>query len=266
MSIYRISKLKRLNDVDSATIHENYQPSPASRQLISTKGDVISTFGTIDPNNYKLIEFNKKMSVGIRPGINEAETIRLTQDASAIRQNGYLYYDDKFKPGLPYNTSYVLCPQKLSTVFSNSSKFYSSSYDLNEISYKTEKIVSITEANALVANYTTSDCICFVNEYTGNYYLDWSSSEAKLINTDNGNVSDVSFDFYSSEEFFEIKIYPTSGTSYLWIRYRIPVRYRYAYLDWVFMENLVINGEMSETEFVKIVNCCETDASVLSSI
>lgn len=266
MSIYKAYRDRPLNKLDSTTRYENYQPSPASRNLINTVSPrTPDSIGVVNPEDFKLIKYNETISA-VKQGLNEAEIVRITKDASAIRQDGYLYYDDQFKQGLPYNVSYNLCPQKLSTVFTNHSKFYSSSYELNEISYKTELLVSIADAQASVASYTTSDCVCFVNEFTGNYYLDWSSSEGKLINTDNGNVSDVSFDFYSSEEYFEIKIYPKSGSSYLWIRYRIPVRYRYAYLDWVFMENLVINGEMSETEFVKIVNCCDSDPTTVLSI
>lgn len=259
MSIFKAKKNNPLNKLDSTITHDNYTLSPASRAITNTVSpNNPESFGIIDPENYKLIKYNEIIST-VKQGLNEAEIIRITKDTSPIRQGEYLYYDDKFKPGLPYNTFYVLCPQKLSTVFANHSKFYSSSYELNEISYKQEIIVSIADAQAATATYTTStsDCACFVNEFAGNYYLDWSSSDGKLINTDNGNVSDVSFDFYSTEEYFEIKIYPTSGNSYLWIRYRIPVRYRYSYLDWVFMENLIINGEMSETEFVRIVNCCD---------
>lgn len=295
MSIFKADRSRPFNNLDSLSKQKNYQTQQASRDLNYTNSDgSVSSFGQVVPpcvkspkpkdasddgdvriqpapntavvteppsyyNDCEIIRYNENISA-VKPGLNAAESIRITKDTTAIREGGYLYYSDRFSPGLPANSYYPLCPQKLSTVFASSSKFYSSSYALDEISNKESQIVSVSTVAAFTSSLNTADCVCYTPDFVGNYYLDWSASEGlQLLSSDNDNVISGSFVYDTTEDYFDIKLYPKSGLSYLWIRYRIPIRYRYFYNDWVFLENLLIAGEMTETEFVRVVNCCIGD-------
>ena len=77
------------------------------------------------------------------------------------------------------------------------------------------------------------------------------------------------FTFYVSEEYFDIYLYPKqelNNPSYIHIRYRIPVRYRYVYEDWTFWESVLLENIMSETEFVKIIDCCGNSIESLQTV
>jgi hypothetical protein len=115
--------------------------------------------------------------------------------------------------------------------------------------------LSVVEAS------NNNDCVeCIPIDYTGEYVLNWSASQgAQLLSSTNSQVVLGTFSYHVNDDYFEIFLYPTLGiknNSYIHIRYRVPIRWRHSYNDWTFWENVIINGEMSNTEFIRIVNCC----------
>jgi hypothetical protein len=108
----------------------------------------------------------------------------------------------------------------------------------------------------------TNDCACYYVDFSGDYILNWSITDGpQLLSSSNTDVTLGTFDFNVEEEYFNIFLYPKpsiNNGSYVHIRYRIPVRYRYSYEDWTFWESLILEGTLSETEFVKVINCCST--------
>jgi hypothetical protein len=184
-------------------------------------------------------------------------------DTTAIRENRYDFSIGKFDNGYPRPSNYRLCPQKISTVFKNGGSYFTTSYTSTPQSYPfTGNFLKVTD----IPRLSSADCGCYYVDFSGNYVLDWSlSGGGKLLSSDNSEVNLGTFTFYQLENYFDIYLYPKSNLnniSYVHIRYRIPIRYRYAYGDWTFWESLIINNTLSETEFVKIIDCCgaETDS------
>lgn len=176
---------------------------------------------------------------------NDARSISIDKTPESIRNFTYKIISDTFDPGYPQTITYNLCPQNLSVVFQNGNTHWSRSK--GDIFYR------ISESS----RPDVSDCnSCSYIDFTGEYILNWDKSGPKLVSSTNNKITSASFTFSSTANFFEIFLYPNVGNSYVHIRYRIPVRYRYAYSDWAFLESLILTGEMSETEFIKVVNCC----------
>lgn len=195
---------------------------------------------------------------------NYRRNVRMNLDTTAIRQGEFNFFDGKFNNGFPRPSNYPFCPQKISTVFQNGNLHWSYSTQNKTSSFMDVKsLPKLTSRVPLPISYNDPSCDvgCSCIDFSGDYVLDWSISEgSRLLSSSNPNVVLGTFDFNIEEEYFNIFLYPKSSfytSSYVHIRYRIPIRYRYSYEDWTFWESLIIDGVLSETEFVKVVNCCE---------
>jgi len=198
------------------------------------------------------------------PKNNDRRNVRKPLDTTAIRDNQRNYFTGNFNDGFPRPSNYPLCPQKISTVFQSGIVHYTTSTTSSSQSYPMiQNFVKVTD----ILRLPSPDCVCYYVDFSGNYILNWSLEEGgQLLSSDNPDVTLGTFTFYESENYFEIFLYPNptlNNVSYVHIRYRIPIRYRYAYGDWTFWESLIIDNTLSETEFVKVINCCTNDTTLL---
>lgn len=196
------------------------------------------------------------------PKNNDRRNVRMPLDTTAVRNNQRNYFTGKFNRGFRKSSNYPLCPQKISTVFQSGTLFWSHSTINNGSSYPFKSsLVNIKT----IPRLRTNDCVCYYVDFNGEYELDWSASEGgQLISSSNPNVLLGSFNFNTEDEFFNIFLYPKQSlnhSSYLQVSYRIPVQYRYSYGDWSFWENLIITEQLSETEFVRVIDCCNIGES-----
>lgn len=253
MSKFTIDSSRRSNQ-NHATVKNNLSNKPTPT--------IINDFNNNNTRNitniYKKRSIDKNRDV---PRNNDRRNVRKQLDTTAIRQDRYNFASGQFDANYPRPSNYNLCPQKISTVFQNGGSHWSNNTTNISSSFPLKSnFAKVSDAIRL----STSDCNCFFVNFTGEYVLNWSLADGgQLVSTTNPNVTVGSFDFFSSDQYFEIFLYPKpelKNNSYIHIRYRIPIRYRYAYADWTFWESLLLDGTLSETEFVKVVNCCATDS------
>jgi hypothetical protein len=201
------------------------------------------------------------------PRFNDRKNVRKQLDTSAIRENRYDFSTGRFDEGYPRLSNYPLCPQKISAVFKNGGTHFTTSAINSYSSYPLNRnFLKITD----IPKLSSADCGCYYVDFTGEYTLDWSlAGGGRLLSSNNPDVNLGTFTFHESDEYFDIFLYPKSSlysSSYVHIRYRIPIRYRYSYGDWTFWESVLLENTMSETEFVKIVDCCDTNTESLTPI
>lgn len=259
MSIFQPDPLSSPNNFSSTTYRLNLQDTVASRE---------TEFGTIDPKDYLITKIYTKKSIKKYidiPRFNDRRNVRKPLDTTAIRANRYDFTIGRFDAGYPKPSNYPLCPQKTSTVFQSGGTHFTTS--TTSFSYPLEhNFVEVKN----IPRLSTNDCGCYYIDFSGNYILDWSlAGGGKLISSDNSQVDLGTFTFHQSENYFDIYLYPKpniNNISYVHIRYRIPIRYRYAYGDWTFWESVLIENELSETEFVKIIDCCGAEIEPLKPL
>jgi hypothetical protein len=199
------------------------------------------------------------------PKFNDRRNVRKPLDTTAIREDRYDFSVGRYNSGYPRPSNYPLCPQKISTVFQNGGTHFTTS--TTTISYPFgHNFLEVAD----IPRLSSADCGCYYVDFSGNYVLDWSlAGGGKLLSSDNAQVDLGTFTFYQSENYFDIYLYPKpnlNNISYVHIRYRIPIRYRYAYGDWTFWESLIIDNTLSETEFVKIIDCCGAEIDSLQPL
>jgi len=186
---------------------------------------------------------------------NDAEKIIINESPRAIRESKFNIFTAKFNRGYPNVVTYPLCYQRVSSVFTHGSTSWTSSTINQSTSFPMQNPLDIVKPSI------ADDCIeCIPIDYTGEYILNWSVTQGpQLISSTNPQVVLGTFTYHINEDYFDIFLYPSTqikNNSYIHIRYRVPIRWRHVYNDWTFWENIIINGEMSSTEFIRIVNCC----------
>jgi hypothetical protein len=236
---------------------QNIQSSPSFNKFQSVKKDEAH----INQNNIKyghnIIKDSGTFIIDEQQNKlnNNINNITIDHSPRAIREFKFNINTGKFNSGYPNTIVYPLCNQKVSTVFINGNTSWTNSTINNTTSFPMQNPLSVVEAS------NNNDCVeCIPIDYTGEYVLNWSASQgAQLLSSTNSQVVLGTFSYHVNDDYFEIFLYPTLGiknNSYIHIRYRVPIRWRHSYNDWTFWENVIINGEMSNTEFIRIVNCC----------
>lgn len=236
---------------------QNIQNSPSFNKNQSIKKEELK----INQNN---IKYNHNIIKDSRTSLfdnksnklnNDAEKIIINESPKAIREFKFNIATAKFNQGYPNISIYPLCNQRVSTVFTHGSTSWTNSTLNSSTSFPMQNPLDI------VKQASNDDCVeCIPIDYTGEYILNWSVTEGpQLLSSTNSQVVLGTFTYHMSEDYFDIFLYPSTqikNNSYIHIRYRVPIRWRHAYNDWTFWENVIINGEMSNTEFIRIVNCC----------
>ena len=113
MSIFNPNPDKPSNKIDT-TLKGNYAKVEASRE---------TKFGTIDPKNNEIIQFNLKEESKAETS-NNTTNIRITESELAIRLGEYNYFKGVFNPNFPTNDVYTFCKPELSIVFQNGAYQY----------------------------------------------------------------------------------------------------------------------------------------------
>lgn len=109
MYLYTINIAKTTNNISSSTIKQVWNKSfelsikPTSLRY-SYQRNINSDINDKILNNSKITNSTSK-------------NVRLTLTPQAIRQNKFNTFSGKFDTGFPINNNYVLCPQRLSSVF-----------------------------------------------------------------------------------------------------------------------------------------------------
>jgi len=260
MSIFAIDKLKKNNYIDGISFKnsiKNQETKP-----------LINDFNNTTTANITKIYEKKPINLDLHvPDNNDRRNVRMSLDTTAIRQNRLNYFTQQFDPGYPNVSNYPLCPQKISTIFQNGGYHWTQNTMNGTSSYPFKGgFFKVVDA----INLTTNDCTCYYIDYSGEYVLNWSKeSGGQLLSSSNKDIQLGTFNFYIDDEYFNIFLYPKpslNNTSYVHIRYRIPLRYRYIYKDWTFWESLIIDNTMSDTEFVKVIDCCSTKIDDIRTI
>lgn len=183
---------------------------------------------------------------------NYSRNIRQAKTTQAIRTNKFNFINSKFDDDYPVPTNLPICNHKISTVCNYGSGYWSHSSinKSNEYPYR-------SNFNKINKNNTIRTLGCdTILDFNGTYIFDLCSNKNIYSSNNNIDMDSSSIEFYSNEEYFEIFIYSKSNANtYIHIRYRVPIEYRYSYNDWTYWNSLIIDGTLSETEFVKIVNC-----------
>lgn len=236
---------------------QNIQSSPSFNQNQSIKKDEAHINQNNIKYNHNIIKDSGTSSFDDRSNRlnNDAGKIIINQSPRAIREFKFNISTGKFDRGYPNTSVYPLCDQRTSTVFTHGSKSWANSTINNTTSFPMQNPLDIVKP--LIAD----DCIeCVPIDYTGEYILNWSITEGpQLLSSTNSQVVLGTFTYHVSEDYFDIFLYPSTlikNNSYIHIRYRVPIRWRHSYNDWTFWENVIINGQMSNTEFIRIENCC----------
>ena len=224
--------------------------------------------------NKRLLEIPNRSISAYSPTLNQSRNVRIALVPDAIRQNKFDFSSNAFDLGYPTVKNYGWCGEKLSTVWSNSGgrvgafAFYSKGADTQDIAFNSNhpqpplQYPYKTRSTFVVANKNGTNCFCDVINLSGTYVFDWTLEYGlRLKSSSNTFVDTGDMTIQSGPDYFDIKLYSKVGTSYIWIRFRPPVRWRYYYNDWTFNEDFSIL-EDSETEFVTVVDCCGYDTVV----
>ena len=222
--------------------------------------------------NKGLIEIPNRSISAYSPTLNQSRNVRIALVPDAIRQNKFDFSSNAFDFGYPTVKNYGWCGEKLSTVWSNSGgrvgafAFYSKGADTTGMNLGINhqqpplQYPYNTRSSFVVGNNNTPNCFCNVINLSGTYVFDWTLEYGlRLKSSSNTFVDTGDITLQSGPDYFDIKLYSNVNTSYIWIRFRPPVRWRYYYNDWTFNEDFSIL-ENSTTEFVRVVNCCGDDA------
>lgn len=190
---------------------------------------------------------------------NDSSKTTTTKTATAIRENKYRYNFGQFVAGYPESETKVYCPQKVSTVFLKNNH-YSTSYIIKNPAFKTTNISLVKNRQNLQA---TAECSCFYADLSGEYILDWTINSNQLISSDNALVNNGTINFDLINSYIDIELYSNISNSKIHIRLRPPLKYRAAYDDWTFDEDVTIEELLSNTEYAEVINCCGQTTAVL---
>ena len=241
--------------------------------------------------NKRLLEIPNRSISAYSPTLNQTRNVRIALVPDAIRQNKFDFSSNAFDLGYPTVKNYRWCREKLSSVWSNGGgrvggfAFYSKGADTTGMNLSINhpqpplQYPYNTRSSFVVGNKNGPYCAgpgpgpgpnpspqcdgyvlgyngCDVINLSGTYVLDWTLEYGlRLKSSSNTFVDTGDITLQSGPDYFDIKLYSNVNTSYIWIRFRPPVRWRRYYNDWTFNEDFSIL-EDSATEFVKVVNCC----------
>lgn len=250
MSIFNINNNINTNKQNVNAYYDKYKRVSSTGTPQTKNNNVYFRYSknVYDQNNKSYVETDS-----VFPSNNYLSAISQDWTPQAIREFKYNILLNRFEEDYPLTFTYNLCPQNLSTVFQIHNGYWSRSRKDNySVHPKKNTLLQITQRE-------NRDCgSCSLPNFTGEYLLNWSIDNGpQLLSSTNPDVVLGTFTFHVEDGFFDIFLYPDNtlnSTSYLHIRYRVPVRWRHFYGDWTFWESVLINGEMSETEFVRIIN------------
>lgn len=192
---------------------------------------------------------------------NDTKIITIRNDTSPIRNNGYSYFSNRFKQQ-PTVTRYKFCAPKIATVYSTHGNLqWFSTYVKKLPSFKSVN-VNIIKGKSLFISYGEENCDCDYTNFNGKYTFDLCKNTS-LVSTDNNKIKFASMVYNNNDQYFDIKIYSKYNKSYVWIRFRIILKYRWDDQQWIFNPEFVIDKIMSETEFATIVDCCNYEDVLL---
>lgn len=236
---------------------QNSQSSPSFNQNQSIKKEEQHINQNNIKYNHNIIKDSGSVSFDDKSdkSDNNAEKVIINESPRAIREFKFNIATAKFNEGYPNTSIYPVCNQKISSVFAQGARLWTNSTINPSTSFPMENSLGVVKGSVI------DDCIeCVPVNYTGEYILNWSITEGpQLLSSTNSQVVLGTFTYHISEDYFDIFLYPSTlikNNSHIHIRYRVPIRWRHSYDDWTFWETATINGEMSNTEFIRIVNCC----------
>jgi hypothetical protein len=186
---------------------------------------------------------------------NDIKIITIRNDTTPLRNNGYFYFSDRFKKP-PTITRYKFCAPKIATIYStNGNLQWFSAYVKKPASFKSVN-TNIVKGRSLFISDSNGNCDCDYTDFSGKYFFNICENPS-LISTNNLNTKLANMFYDKDNQYFDIKIYSKYNKSYVWIRFRITLKYRWDDGRWVFNPKFVIDKIMSETEFASIVDCCD---------
>jgi hypothetical protein len=267
MSIFRINNNTRFNNNNKSAIKSNLvnlntqsmnirSPHTMRTKKNEFKIRTLLSSGVTAPS-YGTTVRNKQDDQIISVN-NNAKVIIIRRDTTPIRNNLYNYYTFKFKQPIIVDKFKFCSEQKVSSVFSSSGyNQWFSSLIKNEPSFKSSVFNKISASVPSLQ----SDCSCIITNFEGLYTLNRTLNNNQLIYSSNRKISRANIDFNLEQNYINIYIYSDKTQSYVNIRLRPPLRYRPAYQDWVFDEDVNIIDQISSeefqvTEYAKLIDCC----------
>lgn len=260
MSTFRINKKIKENNTNKSSVKPlNLNTSAMSIRPPHTlptldfvgRHETLLSSGITSPVKGSKIRDKQPENQGLLVN-NYAKVITVRRDTTPIRNKLYHYYLDRFKEPIIVDKFKFCTEQKISTVFSsNGYNQWFSTFAQNELSFKK----ALFDKVAFNFLSLSTDC-CFYTDFSGVYTLNTKLVDNQLVASSNKRVSKATIDFNIESNYINMRIYSAKTQSYVNIRLRPPLRYRPAYGDWVFDEDVNIFDLLSPTEYAKIVDCC----------
>lgn len=268
MHTFVINKNNKSNENNKTSIRSNFSAGPniSAINIIPSNTTNIhkkDSLDTIDNNSQKtnfVSNVRVKQDSQIISVNNYSKVIKIRRDTSFIRNNLYDLYNYRFEQPVIVDRFEFCSEQKISTIFSsNSYNQWFSSLIKNEPSFKIHLFDKVFSPTFLSLS---SDCGCRYVDFSGQYEIDRTlPSENQLIQSSNKKASKAIINFNLEENYINIYIYSQKTKSYINIRLRPPLRYRPAYDDWVFDEDVTIYDILSNTEYAELIDCCNLENS-----
>lgn len=267
MHTFVINKTSKSNNNNKTSIRSNFSSGPNISAIRILPTNTASSYKN-DTDSDQIYNPQIKLNYGSNVRIkqdsqvisinNYAKVIKIRRDTSPIRNNLYNFYKDRFKQPVIVDRFEFCSEQKISTIFSsNSYNQWFSTLITNEPSFKTHLFNKVF-SNSLLS--LSDDCSCRYIDFSGSYILDRNlSTDNQLVQSSNKRASKASIDFNMEENYINIYLYSKKSKSYINIRLRPPLRYRPAYDDWVFDEDVTIYDMLSNTEYAELIDCCNLE-------
>jgi len=265
MSIFSIHNNNKINNNVISTINKSFigKFNPLSSKIESP--NTIQAFEPIIKDKIAVSPTIPQAGVSVRSKqvflpksvTNDAKFITIRKDTTPIRLGGlYNYYTDRFMVPIEVDKFQFCSEQKISSVFCTTghNQWFSTYLD-RQPSFKTTLFDLVTPSPSILLQ----DCNCIHTDLSGTYTLDTKifNKSNQLISSSNNQVSKGTIDISLVDNYIIIEIYSKITNSRARIKLRPPVRYRPAYNDWVFDENVSLKGLLSNTEFAEMIDCCD---------
>lgn len=260
MSTFQINNNIRSNFNNKISTTNNFGSGPNISAINIQSPNTNSAKQLILPNK-NIFELSPPIGLTVRNKqdsqiintTNYSKIIRIRKDTVPIRNNLYDIYNYRYKKPIEVDKFEFCEEQKISSIFSTTGYHqWFTTLIHNEPSFKTSFFDKVS-SRLLSLN---KDCSCRYIDFSGQYVLDKNASVNQLLSTNNKKVSKAIIDFNIKDNYINIYLYNNKTDSYVQIRLRPPLRYRPAYNDWVFDEDVTINDLLSDTEYADLVDCC----------
>lgn len=151
MAIFKLNPDKPVDPI-STIIHDNFP---------TVEADPNTEFGIINPDNNKILQYNKVVKSDDTD--NSSKDIRITLTGQAIRSDKYNSYDGLFDTGYPENDVYSFCNPETATIYQHSVYQFTRKSNINGYPNAVDilKVKDSVQNNQYGSSFSLgSECLC----------------------------------------------------------------------------------------------------------